>query len=97
MVPLSEGTEGKFMHTPVDLPALVLMQTVNCRLEGLGEYGVALINFSTRLAVFIFQITFKSEVCRKNHSLGAVKSHWPLLPASGSHLLKEPEFAIWES
>ena len=33
----------------------------------------------------------------QNHSLGAIKFHWPLLPASGSHLLEETELAIWES
>lgn len=50
-----------------------------------GEYRVALINSSTCFAMFTFQIAFKSEVCGPEPQFGAIKFHWPLFPASGSH------------
>lgn len=50
-----------------------------------SEYRAALINSSICLAMFTFQITFESEVCGPEPQFRAIKFHWPLLPASGSH------------
>lgn len=52
---------------------------------GHGEYRVALINSSTCLALFTFQITFKSEVCGPEPQFGGNKI--PLAAAS----------SIWKS
>ena len=72
-------------RTLVDLLAWCLCKQLIAGLQAFGEYRGAVINSSICLAMFTFQITFKSEVCVPEPQFGGNKS--PLAAAS----------SIWKS